>query len=235
MQGVIRRRLLINFRVAPHVMQKLLPDRFRPKLHDGFAIAGICLIRLEAIRPKHVPTFAGLSSENGAHRIAVVWDDGGTPREGVYIPRRDTNSLVNHIAGGRVFPGEHHHADFDVTDDGERIALTMRAKDDGVVVDVRARRVETWPSSSGFESLDAASTFFEGGSVGYSVKRDLSRLDGITLKTASWKVDALEVEHVRSSFFDDETSFPKGSIDFDCGLVMRDIDHEWHSEPELVI
>jgi len=45
--GVIRRRLLVNFRVDAEVMRCFLPAPFRPKVHNGFAIAGICLIRLE--------------------------------------------------------------------------------------------------------------------------------------------------------------------------------------------
>ena len=53
--GVIRRRLLVNFRVESAVMQRHLPSPFRPKLHDGHAVAGICLIRLEDIRPKRFP------------------------------------------------------------------------------------------------------------------------------------------------------------------------------------
>jgi Uncharacterized conserved protein (COG2071) len=234
-QGLIRRRLLVNFRVAPDVMQRLLPSRFRPKLQGDFAVAGICLIRLEEIRPKHLPRFVGLSSENGAHRIAVTWEEDGETREGVYIPRRDTSSRMNHYAGGRVFPGEHHHAVFDVQDDGDRIDLKMRAKDDGVSVGVRARGAERLPDTSVFASLDEASTFFAKGSVGWSVTSDKDRLDGIKLVAKTWKVGALDVELVRSSFFADEALFPKGSITFDCALVMRDIEHEWHSEADLPI
>ena len=87
--GVIRRRLLVNFRVEPALMQRNLPAPFRPKLHDGHAVAGICLIRLEEIRPKRFPRVVGLSSENAAHRVAVVWEDADGPHEGVYIPRRE--------------------------------------------------------------------------------------------------------------------------------------------------
>ena len=100
--GLIRRRLLVNYRVAPKVIQPLLPEKFRPKVHEGFAIAGICLIRLEQIRVKGLPAFTGISSENAAHRIAVTWEDeGGKTQEGVYIPRRDTDSMLNQLAGGR--------------------------------------------------------------------------------------------------------------------------------------
>ena len=73
--GTIKRRLLINYRVDPAVMQRHLPAPFRPKLHRGNAIAGMCLIRLEGIRPRRFPRALGLASENAAHRIAVVWED----------------------------------------------------------------------------------------------------------------------------------------------------------------
>src|SRR5678816_666686 len=91
--GVIRRRLLVNFRVDPAVIRRWLPSPFQPKLQDGHAVAGICLIRLEQIRPKFVPSVLGISSENAAHRIAVTWEDATGPHEGVYIPRRDSNSM----------------------------------------------------------------------------------------------------------------------------------------------
>src|SRR5437868_10649871 len=108
-QGVIRRRILVNYRVDPDVIQRLLPERFKPKLHAGSAVAGICLIRLEQIRPRTMPAILGISSENAAHRIAVTWtDDSGAVREGVFIPRRDTGSRLNHLLGGRLFPDEHH-------------------------------------------------------------------------------------------------------------------------------
>jgi len=233
LQGLIRRRLLVNFRVAPDVMQAQLPPRLRPKLQGGQAVAGICLIRLEEIRPKHLPSIVGISSENGAHRIAVIWEENGKEREGVYIPRRDTSSLMNHMAGGRLFPGEHHLARFDVDDDGDRIALKMVSEDDGVSVEVRGRTAERLPEASVFRSLEEASDYFAAGSVGYSVTGEDHRLDGIKLVTSNWKVGALDVEQVRSSFFEDEARFPQGSVTFDCALVMRDIQHEWHSEPDL--
>ena len=77
--GVIRRRLLVNFRIDADVARKQLPEPFRPKLHDGWAVGGICLIRLEGIRPKRFPRLLGISSENAAHRFAVTWGDDWRP------------------------------------------------------------------------------------------------------------------------------------------------------------
>ncbi len=236
LEGVIRRRLLVNFRVAPDVLQAQLPQPFRPKLQGGYGIAGICLIRLEAIRPRRVPAVLGLSSENAAHRIAVIWDgQDGKPQEGVFIPRRDTGSLLNQLTGGRVFPGEHHRARFDVQETDDKVSLSMASSDGHVAVRVRASYGGTLPSSSCFGSLSEASSFFEPGSLGYSVTKNGRRLDGLTLRTTEWRVEPLEVDDVYSSYFSDPARFPPGSATFDCGLAMRNVVHEWHTAADLYV
>lgn len=231
--GTIKRRLLINFRVDPDVMQRLLPAPFHPKLHDGHAMAGICLIRLEGIRPRRFPSLLGLSSENAAHRLAVAWEDETGTHEGVYIPRRDTGSLVSHLAGGRLFPGEQQRARFDVFENEQEIALKMRSADGRVEIDVAGRESDRLAKTSIFPSLADASAFFERGSVGYSATASGRRLDGVALKTESWKVAPLAMDRVRSSYFEDAASFPKGSIEFDCALVMRNIPHQWEMAADM--
>jgi uncharacterized protein YqjF (DUF2071 family) len=232
--GIIKRRLLVNFRADPDAVQRILPQPFRPKLQNGNAIVGICLIRLEQIRPACLPGALGLASENAAHRIAVEWtDSAGLQREGVYIPRRDTSSLLNRMAGGRVFPGEHHPARFSVIDIGGHIELSVRSLDDAVSVKVVGDETDSWPASSCFESLGAASAFFEGGSLGYSATSDGDRLDGMLLRTMEWRLRALSISELESSFFADQQRFPKGSIEFDHALIMRDLRHEWHKADDL--
>lgn len=228
-QGLIRLRILANFRADADVVRRLLPSKFEPKLYKGESIVGICLIRLEQIRPLHVPAFVGISSENAAHRIAVTWtDDDGSEREGVFIPRRDTNSNLNHLAGGRVFPGEHNLADFVVADDGNVIDFAMSSRDGKVSVALKARTATELPVSSIFDSLSSASKYFEGGSLGYSVTHDPAKLDGIELDTKEWRVEPLAVTEIASSFYDDRSLFPDGSVAFDHALIMRNIAHEWH-------
>lgn len=109
-RGVIDRRILVNFRVDPGVVADTLPEPFEPRTVDGYAMGGICLIRFRDLRPRGLPRHFGVGSENAAHRIAVSWTDDGDQRSGVYVPRRDTNSRVNTLLGGRLFPGVHHHA-----------------------------------------------------------------------------------------------------------------------------
>ncbi len=83
------------------------------------------------------------------------------------------------------------------------------------------------------ESEENASKFFEKGSLGYSATKDGTDLDGMNLEIKDWKVEALDLDFVESSFYDDETIFPKGSIEFDHALIMQNIAHEWHSAPSF--
>lgn len=232
-RGVIDRRILANYRVDPAVMARCLPSPFRPKLVNGSAIAGICLIRLKQIRPRFLPLPIGITSENAAHRIAVEWTENGTVREGVYIPRRDTDSRLNTWVGGRIFPGVHHHADFTIDESGDRVSVALRSDDGSTQVSVAGTVTADIPADSVFPSLAAASEFFAGGSLGYSVTREHGCFDGLELRCTTWQVEPLAVEQVTSSYFSDEARFPPGSVHFDCALLMRGIRHEWHGRGSL--
>ncbi len=181
------------------------------------------------------PQIVGLSSENAAHRIAVLWEEDGLTQKGVFVPRRDTDSQLNHLLGGRVFPGEHHLAEFKVEENDRRIALSMKSADRNVAVEVRGSISEELPQTSIFQSKSEASRFFETGSLGYSVTNDANRLDGLRLHTREWQVEPLDIEQVYSSYFADELKFPTGSTEFDHALIMRNIAHEWHTASDLHI
>ncbi|KQR92441.1 hypothetical protein ASG01_10995 [Chryseobacterium sp. Leaf180] len=222
--GYIERRILINFTAEPHVVQNILPKPFRPKLFNNKAIVGICLIRLKDIKPKGFPDFMGINSENGAHRIAVEWDEDGETKTGVYIPRRDTSLKLNALVGGRIFPGKHEQADFEVKEAEGKYHVGFTSTD-GTQIVIDAAETDVFPSGSVFKTLDNASQFFESGDLGYSPNRNT--FEGLRLKAYSWKVRPLNVQSVKSSFFEDPEIFPAGSIQFDNALLMTDIEHEW--------
>ncbi len=223
-KGIIDRRILINYKIDRHILEKVLPFPFKPKIINGKGIAGICLIRLKEIRPKGLPRQLGISSENGAHRIAVEWIDNGVLKEGVYVPRRDTSSKFNALVGGRVFPGIHHLAEFKVKEQAGAYEVGF-ISDDNTSLSIKAKETSIWNSESIFENLNCASKFFEDGSHGYSPGKN--KLEGLKLKTFNWKVSLLDVLSVQSSFFENEDIFPKESVEFDNALLMKNIEHEW--------
>jgi Uncharacterized conserved protein (COG2071) len=235
MRGTIERRLLVNYRVDPAVLQAVLPEPFRPWLVDDCGVAGICLIRLGSLRPVGLPAWIGPTTENAAHRIAVEWDSHNGIRRGVFIPRRDTSSRVTHLVGGRLFPGEHHHADFRVREDCTNSDVSFASDDGAVCVSVSVRETRAMPRGSVFESLAQASAFFRQGSLGYSATHRATEADGLELSCDSWNLRPALVEHVESTFFDDQASFPRGSTVVDSAFVMRDLDATWHAQEPLAL
>ena len=101
------------------------------------------------------------------------------------------------------------------------------------LVELESEESNIFPETSIFGNLEESSAFFEKGSIGSSSRPDSPTLEGLRLKALNWRVTPLEIHSVNSAFFDDTTIFPAGSITFDHALLMRDIPHEWHSEPTL--
>ena len=232
-EGTIDRRILANFRVDPEAMARVLPAPFRPQLIHGYAIGGVCLIRLTNVRPRCAPFSWGIRSENAAHRFAVEWEADGQTHQGVYVNRRDTDSCLNALAGGRIFPGTHHHARFTVEETDDCFSVEMRAKDGQARMQVTGSVTDELPASSIFSTVQEASDFFEQGSLGHSASNRAGHFDGLELSCRDWKAEPLQVESIASSFFDDPQRFPPGTIEFDCALLMRGIPHEWHSRQDL--
>lgn len=47
-------------------------------------------------------------------------------------------------------------------------------------------------------------------------------------------VAPLAMSRFESTFFEDRSRFPAGSIEMDHALLMLDVDHRWVSQPDLV-
>ncbi|MGZ2362018.1 DUF2071 domain-containing protein [Streptomyces sp. 372A] len=233
LSSVVERRLLVNYRVAPDTAARLLPLPLRPQLVHGHAVAGICLLRLGSVRPVWAPKAFGLRSENAAHRIAVEWDGSDGVETGVYIPRRDTASRLNVWAGGRIFPGKHGRAGFEVHEIPGQMRVAFATWDDDTRVDVTVEPSGELRGSELFADLAEASRFFRDGAKGYSATRSGRYLDGMELHTDAWHVEAGRVRSAASSFFDDPERFPPGSATLDCALIMRDVPANWRPLPAM--
>jgi hypothetical protein len=231
-ESTIERRLLINYRIEPDLVARQLPKPFRPLVVSGWAIGGVCFIRLGRIRPAHVPTAFGMTTENAAHRFAVEWDEDDGRQLGVYVPRRDTNSRITSSVGGRVFPGNYRLARFDVTEDATGLAIGVASRDRSVRLSVAARRSYELGGSL-FGSTDAAVEFFRRGSISYSPSGEMGCLDGVRLVSDHWRAEPVLVEHMASSVFDDVTLFPHGTCTLDSGLLMRNLPARWLNEGTL--
>lgn len=227
LRAQVRRRLLVTYRVDPVVARQLVPEPFRPQIVNGSAVAGVCMIGLQSVRPGWLVPRIGFRTENVAHRIAVEWDEDGLTRSGVYIVERHSSSLLPVIAGGRLFPGVQKRGRFELDETATRFRVKMSAP--GIDVAVDARLGGKWISSL-FPTVEAASEFYRNGSVGWSPKPDGSGLEPLELTSTEWAVEPAELLSVHSSFFD---AMPEGAAIFDSVVAMRDLPFVWET-PEIV-
>jgi len=227
----IERRLLVNYRISPDLLCAHLPAGFRPQLVSGWAVGGVCFIRLAHARPSGLPLRIGIRSENVAHRFAVEWNDGPETRAGVFIPRRDTNSRAVTIAGGPVFPGVHHRATFTVTESPDQIAIAVASRDHQVSLDVTAHPVGRFTSEL-FSSVEDAMNFFRHGSTGWSPSLDGS-LDQVRLSCDQWNARPAQVARMVSNLFGDPTRFPPEDCTLDSALLMEDLSATWAGSPKI--
>lgn len=227
LRAQVRRRILISYRVDPTVARQLVPAPFRPQLVGGSAVAGVCMIGLQSVRPGWLKPRLGFRTENVAHRVAVEWDEAGVTRYGVYIVERHSSSRVPVVAGGRLFPGVQKHAKFNLDESDSRFRVRMSAP--GTAVDVDVAIGGEWQSSL-FPTVAEASAFHENGSVGWSPRRDGVGVEPLELTSKEWAVEPAMALSVTSSFFD---SLPIGSATLDSVVVMRDLPFFWDT-PEIV-
>lgn len=229
----MERRILVNYRVDPEVLRRLLPTPFRPALIHGQGLAGICLIRLGSMRPRRVPATFGFRSENAAHRVAVEWDGPDGPTAGVYIHRRHTNSRLVAAAGGRFFPGWHRRARFEVAEGGGDYHIGVESLDGAVRVVVDAREADRVMPGSVFATVEEASEFFRCAPVGYAATPRPGEFDGVELGACGWAISPLSLEHVASSLFEDREVFPVGTAEPDSAFLMAGLYTTWMARPNL--
>ncbi len=236
-QGMIARRILLNYWLDPAVARKLVPEPLEPTLLNGFAVAGICLIRLEQMRPHGLPARLGIDSENMAHRIAVRYPSGGAMKEGVHILRRDTDSTFASRLGGILFPGTFRDAEFRVTEADDALDLEVLTEDGSADVRFRAALGASWKWTLLFARLADVRGFFQRADCGFEYTRGGDALEGMRLNQQRWEMTPVALDGLHSAFYADEQRFPRGSVGFDSAVIMRGIPHYWQTleqVPELV-
>ena len=232
-EGMLDRRILLNYRFDPQYLQRFVPAPFTPRLHKGHGIGGICMIRFKDLRPRHFPASVGIDSENAAHRIAIEWDHQGNKQTGVFIPQRDTGSSFNYLAGGRIFPGIFQRSTFSVTESAARYKVEIAHKKSEPHVIFDGEECAEFPKTSVFESLAEASEFFAKGAIGYSLAKDGSHFQGMELRFLEWHISPLKINRAHVKLYEDGNLFPKGAVQVDSAMIMKRLRHEWRNIPVI--
>lgn len=227
-EGIIDRRILVNYRIDPYYLEKILPPPFKPRLVNNYGLGGICLIHFKKMRPTWLPSLMGTSSENGTHRFCVEWKKNGTLYNGVYIKKRFTNSRLHEFGGEKIFPGKLAFSDFKVSEKKGYYSISFKCKD-GEYACIEAYEADQFPTNSLFKNIEEASKDFRKDQIGYSPDGKKNKFKGVKLNTDNWVVSPLALKRCESSLFSNPDIFPKGSVEVDHVLLMKNIKHNWEN------
>jgi hypothetical protein len=220
----IDRRLFITYRLNPELLKPILPEGLEPDIINGYAVAGICLIRLKNMRPQWFTPELGITVENVAHRIAIKYvDDQGETHSGVYIPERHTSSELAAGVGSAALPGIYKKGSFEVHETDKNFNIHMKGKE--LAVDIDASLTENWESQL-FDTAEAASNFYRYAPIAISPAPKGHKFETLELATETWAVDKVQVNKLVATFYD---AMPQSEIAFDHALVMRNIRATWGS------
>lgn len=215
--GKISRRILVGYSFEPEVIQPLLPQGMTPRLIDGKAVVGLCLIRFAYMRPTWFPLPLGVSPESAAHRIGIQWETKqGDIENGVYVAEHHTNSTIVNNIGGNFFPGVQQLARFKVEETPEQISLRMREMNREVTVDIKPS--EEWNSKL-FSNIEEAADFYKP-PKGWSRTLNGQQIEGVEMRTSKWNYENWKPNQINTTFFD---QFPENSYEYDHTIVMRNL------------
>lgn len=214
-RGTFERTLLINYRVDPDVLREMLAPTLRPLRVSGHALAGIAFVRVADLRPRFLPGWLGIRSENALHWIGVEADTADGPVSGAWIARCDTDSRLSHV-GGRLFGADGRHARFEVSETPCQVRAIMQSDDGAVHIDVEAGVSSGLPRSSVFATAsDAAAVFLQD-----------RRIASLRSEHVQSEAETLRVTRLGSSYFDDTARFPSGSVELDSAVILRGVRRE---------
>lgn len=222
MDATIERRIFVTYRADPDAVRPLVPERYDLRLTDGWAIGGVCLLRLGNTRPRHMPRWVGVSSENAAHRISIVGPDG---EPAIWSPRRDTDSHLTARLGRTLYPSAPGTARFDIGQDDERFNVQAVDADGHTVASIDATRTDALATTSVFADVAALDDYYRSTRHGYSPTSDPESDGCITVDFEQGEITPLAVRRSHSTVFDPLVA--AGSAALDHVVLMRQLSSTW--------
>jgi hypothetical protein len=205
-----------------------LPPPFRPQLVGGYAVVGICFLRLSGLRPRRIPARLGVRIESAAYRIATELDTPWGVEPSVYVMRRVTDSPVAALASGRMFPGAQTRARFTVNESADDVDVAFSTRDGRTDAAISARVTNALESRL-FANVRELEAFFRAAPIGWSPGRASGVVEGVELECDRWSMTPATVRHVESRYFDDLARFPAGALELDSAVLMRQLPVRWRA------
>lgn len=163
-------RYLFNFRVAPEVLTDRIPISWlKPRIVNGFSVVSFCILKLEHVTLKPLPSLLGLRTTSCAYRCSVTDISGRRPQPSVYIPNRSTDLALVSRLSPTVFSGSMPLIQTSITHASNSIEIRANSLDGKSIFSAKVKpRFPDKLSSKLFDSFGDLVDFIKEGVSSYT-------------------------------------------------------------------
>jgi uncharacterized protein YqjF (DUF2071 family) len=205
MQGIVRRRFLINYPVEPSLLEPFVPPGGELSLHQGKAWLSDCFVHISNMRPSWVPRALGITFHYLIHRTrAVLPFPDGKKREAVLVLDPSMDSRLLNVFGAPMTGVPFKRRPIDFVTDGSAWRLGVR-QGKGLIYEAMIRGSSfgtEMPTNSPFSSLSQADDFLLGVSYGGSWNRETGTLHLLAETHEPWRAQVGTCDIRRNAFLE---------------------------------
>jgi uncharacterized protein YqjF (DUF2071 family) len=228
MKALFRNYFLVNFAVAPEVLQALLPTPLTPALHNGSAFLAVVIADMDRMRPAFLSRVLGVSYRQVAYR-AIVECEG---ERGVYFLRSDADNDLMCRLGNLMSDFRFHFADIahEQSETAFRYDLTSYSEDPA---DIHAlfdltQTSHTLPPTSRFASLPEAQKFLVELYTAFVVNGPHVKIRTLRVERGALDITVVPDRTQVYEFMQCSPAFPEGSASIDSIFYIGTLPYYWH-------
>jgi uncharacterized protein YqjF (DUF2071 family) len=229
MRTTFRDCFLVNFRMAPETLARVLPPPLEPDVYRGQAFLSVVIAEMEQMRPAFMPPALGITYQQVVYRAVVRCGD----QRGVHFLRSDADNPLMVVMGNLLSFFRFHEARV-VRASGAGLHHFDLVAASGDHADIHAtfdvgRGSRAVPASSVFPDIDKAQRFLVELYTAFRPSSDGATMSSVDIERGRWHIRMVDAPRARFDLMDGSHPFPAGSTTLDSVIYVEDIEYLWHT------
>jgi hypothetical protein len=217
-------RFIFNFRIKPEILAKHLPsDLLKPQIVNGYSIVSFCVLKLNNIVVKPIPSFLGYNSTSCAYRIGVIDKSEKTESNSVYIVERYTDRGIISTLAPKILSDNIPIADTKISEKNGYIYVTTTDENGKIYFSAKVKKTNALNSKL-FADPEDFKSFIKQGVSSYtpsSKPNMVSRVDLVKKDNDYTPLNAEIISQNFSSYWED------ADLEFDSALHTTGGKYTW--------
>jgi len=214
-------RYIFNFRIRPDELKKRLPAPWlEPQEINGYSVVSFCILWLEKLTLRPIPSIFGFSTISCAYRIGVLDVSGDTPVSSVYVIDRWADLPMASRLGPVVLQDTIPVIKGSIAHNNDKSTRVQMSYTEGsALFEAAVRPREAGFSSSVFDSKDAFAGFIRDGVSSYAPSLHAGKLTKVDLHKEEVDYEPLDATVDFSEL--NEESWSDAGMEFDSAVRAK--------------